>query len=257
MKHFLYLLGLVFFISSCDNDLTELTDTSTNQTVGNTNFAEVARSNIQSSTNQKAFIDQQNSKLSLSESEKSKALETVANSLVIIEDLYKSYNNIGNTYYRDGNYDFALFYYLTSLDLKLQASDNEGLALSYRNIALAYQAKGDFENAAINFWQSYYLYDLLENASKKAQLLNDLGVIYDLAHDFVAVDNFDVENSLALDFYTQAIDLNESLSDLTGIAQSETNVELLFQTYSQKTNSTGSRTDIEPSRDQDDVEDEL
>ncbi len=257
MKHFLYLLVCVFIFSSCENDPSELVVKDAGQTLAGPNFAATARANIQDAASQQNYLSQQNSLLLLSEAEKSKALASVSNASQLADDLYKSYNNLGNEFYRNGNYSIALFLYLTSVELKIQEADSESLALTYRNIGLAYEAVEDYENAAINFWQSYYIYETLGNSSKKATLLNDLGAVYDLAHDFVSSELFDVENSLALGYYTQSVELNETLGDFEGVAQAQANIGLLFETYSQKGNMINTRNRLEPSRDQDDVEDEL
>lgn len=257
MRHILYLLGLVFIFSSCENDHPELADSDMEQTIASQNFEEIAIRNIQSVTNQQNYLNEQNKALSLSEVEREKAISTVSNASEAVDDLYKSYNNIGNEHYRSGNYSLALLFYLSSVELKLQGSDDESLALTYRNIALTYEALGNYENAAINFWQSYYLYQSAEDDEKIATLLNDLGAVYDLAHDFIPRGLFQPENSLALDYYTQSVELNESLGDVEGVSQTEVNIGLLFQTYSKGNKSNNSRTDLEPSRDQDDVEDEL
>lgn len=257
MKHFLYLLVCVLIFSSCESDLAEIAPATTDQVIASQDFAEIARANIQDPTRQEVYLNQQNQILSLSENERSKALGTVSNASELGSDLYKSYNNLGNEFYRNGNYNLALFLYLTSVELKIQEADSESLALTYRNIGLAYEALEDYENAAINLWQSYYLYETLGNTSKSATLLNDLGAVYDLAHDFVSSDLFDVENSLALGYYTQSVELNETLGDFEGVAQAQSNIGLLFETYSRNGNTINSRNRLEPSRDQDDVEDEL
>lgn len=257
MRHILYLLGLVFIFSSCENVHPELADADPDQAISGQNFEDIAIRNIQSITSQQNYLKEQNEALSLSENERGKALSTASNASETVDDLYKSYNNIGNEHYRSGNYNLALLFYLTSVELKLQGSDDESLALTYRNIALTYEALGNYENAAINFWQSYYLYQSLEDDEKVATLLNDLGAVYDLAHDFIPRGLFQPESSLALDFYNQSVELNESLGDIEGVNQTEINIGLLFQTYSKGKKSSSSRTDLEPSRDQDDVEDEL
>ena len=257
MKHFLYLFLAVVVLSSCEDNLNEVTSNTQNQITAPENLSLIAQENIQNKDSQLRYLQQQNRALSLSEDERNKTLSSTTNGFKITEGLAKIYNNTGNDYYREGNYEYALFYYLLSLDLKLPTNDNEGMALSYRNIALTYQTLGDYQNAAINFWQSYYLYEALENASNKAKLLNDLGIVYDLAHDFVNLAQFDVENSQSLLFYEQSIDLSQALNDYEAIAQTENNIGLYYNTYLSKSSNYTSRTDLPVSRDQEDVEDEL
>ncbi len=258
MKHFLYLLVFAFIFTSCENEHSEVAPSAADHTIASQDFAEIARLNMQNTASQQKYISRQNQLLALSENERSKALDPSSNASEIVDDVFKSYNNIGNQFYRSGNYNFALLFYLTSVELKLQGSNNESLALTYRNIGLAYEALGDFENAAINLWQSYLLYQSLGNASKTATLLNDLGAVYDLAHDFLPLVQFQVDNSMALGFYTQAMDLSESLGEEARIDQVQKNIGMLFETYSERANLVNARSgDLKVRRDQDDVEDEL
>lgn len=255
MRHFLYLLLSVLMLSSCNDNLPELEKSAQSQVVPE-NLSMLAQENIENPTSQKNYLSSQADLLQLSEIDKSKLLNTAANGSEEGVGLAREYNNLGNQYYKNKSYKIALFYYLTSLNLKLGTGDDLGMALSFRNIALAYQALGDYRNAALNFWQSYYLYELVEDSSRMAKLLNDLGIVYDLAHDFINLEDFDAENSYALSYYSQSIELNESSSNLEGVLQTEHNIESFFSTYLNRDTAT-SRTTGEVSRDQDDVEDEL
>lgn len=257
MKHFLYLFLFVVVLSSCEDNFNEVAVDDQKKETHPDNLSLIAQENILNKEFQKQYIQQQTNSLSLSDDEKSKSLNSSTNGLLIVGDLGKAYNNAGNDFYREGDFEYALFYYLLSLDLKLVNGDNEGMAISYRNIALTYQTIGDYRNAAINFWQSYYLYEALEDTSKMAKLFNDLGIVYDLAHDFVGLEQFDIDNSQALTFYEQSINFSEGLNDNEAIIQVENNINLFYGTYLSKDIYQSNRTDIEVSRDQDDVEDEL
>lgn len=255
MRHFFYLSLSVLMFTSCNDNLPEVEQAVQNQSLSE-NIASIAQVNINNVALQREYLSNQQKSLTLSENEISKLLNTSSNGMEGEVELAKEYNNLGNQHYRNENYEIALFYYLTSLDLKLETGHDSGLALSFRNIALTYQAIGDHRNAALNFWQSYYLYELLDDNSGMAKLLNDLGIVYDLAHDFVDLAEFDVENSYALSYYSQSIALNESFDNLGGVLQTEKNVESFYSTYLDKDMLTTSRTG-DVSRDQDDVEDEV
>lgn len=255
MRHFLYLSLSVLVLTSCNDNLPEVEKSVQIQSISE-NIAGLAQDNINNVALQREYLSNQNSLLTLSESERSKLLDTSSNGSESGIGLGKKYNNLGNQHYRNKNYEVALFYYLNSLELKLGTGDHSGLALSFRNIALTYQAIGDHTNAALNFWQSYFLYELLEDNFRMAKLLNDLGVVYDLAHDFVDLAAFDLEKSYALSYYSQSIALNESFDNLDGVLQTEKNIESFYNTYLYRQMLTTSRTG-DVSRDQDDVEDEI
>ena len=222
-------------------------------TATNPDYSLIARSNLQDKQSQESFISKQMSALDISKAE----IKASHTSFVDGESESKTYNNLGNQYFSEGNYDLAIYYYYNSIQLKLELENVAGAALSYRNVALAYQAKGDFENAAVNYWQSLYLWQDLGDVARQAQLYNDLGAVYDLAHDFVDVVNFQIEESHALTLYEKSLDLSVALNDVEGVSQTEYNINLLNETYLGTKTSTTSSREGSLSRDQDDVEDEL
>lgn len=255
MRHFLYLLSFLLMFTSCNDNLPEL-EKSTQKQVIPENLSTLAQENIDNEASQKEYLSDQYNFLALSEIDRNKLVDNAENGSEEGLGLSKKYNNLGNEFYKSKNYEIALFYYLTSLDLKLDVGNDVGMALSFRNIALTYQAMGDYRNAAINFWQSYCLYKLQGDASRMAKLLNDLGIIYDLAHDFVHLKEFVLENSYALSYYSQSIDLSETFNNSEGVLQTELNIKSFYNTYLYRDTLAASRTD-DVSRDQDDVEDEI
>lgn len=266
MKNLFYLLlCLVLVVSSCSEDENITTPQAPQNT--SSDFASIAKRNLQSKDQQQAYLNQQLTALNLSQAEKEKALKNTSNDLLDLIFQAKTLNNLGNQLFAEENYELALFYYLNSLQVKTAANDLEGMAISYRNAALAYQEKGDYENAAINYWQSFYIWESLGNKSRQGQLYNDLGVVYSLSHDFLEVGSFSVEQSTSVTFYEKAIAINETLNDFEGIAQAKHNINLLYDNWlGEKSGSNAKVTgggdgdgddDFKGSYDQDDVEDEF
>lgn len=233
MKKIFYLLLIVSFISAC-NEKPENMVTPDQALATTVDFSTIAKANLQSTANQEAYLNKQLDLLDLSEHEIEKASKNASNNFISLKDSYKKLNNLGNQLFDEESYHLALFHYITSLQLSIFNGELEGQAIAFRNVALAYQQVGDYENAAINFWQSFYLWEKIGNESRKGQLYNDLGVVYALAHDFVPVTSFDVENSTALSFYDAALDLHHATNNAEKIAQVAYNIDVLYTTWLEK-----------------------
>lgn len=255
MKLFLYVLLLVCLVSSCNENAQDIAPSS--QVMATSDYSKIAQANLQNTANQEAYLSQQLSLLNLSKEEVEKASRGTSNGF--FKDSYKGLNNLGNLLFSQGSYDLALFYYISSLQILVFNDKLEAQAIAFRNIALTYQEKGDYENAAINFWQSFYLWEEIGDMSRQGQLYNDLGVVYALAHDFVPAENFDVENSTTLHFYESAIDIHTEINDLERVVQAEYNIDLLYTAWLGKESNTitskGEKDELQYA--QDDVEDIL
>lgn len=257
MKRIIYFLLAFVFFSGCNNEADILPNSSQESTVSTNDLSVLAEKNLQNKTNQKVDIQQQLAALNISENEIEKAT-AYKSSFLNLSERINQLNLIGNEFLAESNYNFALFYYLISLELAVANSDIHKGAALYRNIALAYQHKGDYHKAAVNFWHSFQLWSMVGDDARIAQLYNDLGVVYALAHDFESLEDFDVENSLALAFFESALDSRIAQNDSDDIQQSEYNIATLFAAWSNKVLTTGrSRDNDEFLYAQDDVEDDL
>ena len=57
------------------------------------------------------------------------------------------YNNIGNIYNSQGNYDKGLEYYSKSVSIKKELGDKKGMGASYNNIGVMHKDQGNYEKA--------------------------------------------------------------------------------------------------------------
>ena len=75
-------------------------------------------------------------------------------------DVAASYNNIGNVYNRQGNYEEALEYYQKDLDItvRLVGQDHPDVASSYSNIGVVYRKKGDRTAATEMYTKAYHIF---------------------------------------------------------------------------------------------------
>lgn len=254
MKRFIYFLLALVFFTSCNEEADTLPNTSQKPANPAIDFSVIAEKNLQDKTSQVADIDQQLSALNIAESEIEKATD-YKNSFLGLSERISQLNLLGNDFLGEGSYDFALMYYLISLQLAVSNDDIQKSAALYRNIALAYQHKGDYRKAAINLWHSLQLWSTLGDNARIAQVHNDLGVVYALAHDFMPLEYFDVDNSFALAFFESALDSRIAHSDSDGLYQSEYNITTLYGVWSDKLLSSNSSSDYLYA--QDDPEDDL
>lgn len=253
MKRFIYFLLALGFLSSCNDEADVLPNTG-QPAIISTDFSVIAEKNLQSKTSQEAYLDQQLATLNFSDNEIEKAVN-YKNSFLSLSERISQLNLIGNEFLVEGNYNYALLYYLISVQLAVANDDIQKGAALYRNIALAYQHRGDYREAALNFWHSLQLWSSLGDNARIAQLHNDLGVVYALAHDFVALAHFNVENSFALAFFETALDRRIAQDASVGIQQAEYNIATLYGVWSNKV--LGSNTSSDYLYAQDEHEDDL
>ena len=252
MKNYFYLLFLILIVSSCDDQSEYITPADPDSEFENLYFSTLAKDNLKSIESQRELVTSQLNAFNLSTAEKEKIAKHSGGN-ASFADQSKELNNQGNIHYTEGNFDLALYYYYNSLQIKLETPGDEGLSVTYRNVALAYQALGDYKNAAINFWQALLIAEELDNVDRIAMLYNDLGVIYDLAYDFGPIESFDPETSASVSLYEKALSISISINNTERIAQANFNLELL---YDLKEDSSTARRRA-AGRDQDDVEDQL
>lgn len=249
MKRFIYCLLAFGLFSSCNDETDVRPDLGQENIAPAIDFSVIAEKNLQDKPSQEADIEQQMAALNIAVSEIQKVADNKNASLSLSERINRL-NHLGSEFLAESNYNFALMYYLISLQLAVDNEDAQKAAVLYRNLALAYQYKGEYQKAAINFWHSLQLWSRLGDHARKMQLYNDLGVVYALVHDFVPVEDFDVDNSYALAFFEAALDGE-------GVQQSEYNITLLYTTWSNKALITNGRDNDEYLYAQDDVEDDL
>ena len=116
-----------------------------------------------------------------------------------------SYNDIGLTYKKQGDYTKALEYYFKALDIQknVLGKEHPDTAISYNNIAGVYYSQGDYTKAL-----EYYLkaLDIKEKVLGKehpdtATSYNNIGLAYDNLGDYTK----------ALEYHFKALDIREKV----------------------------------------------
>ncbi len=89
-----------------------------------------------------------------------------------------SWYNIGNVYYKTGEFSNALKYYFISLDIRKSISDKHGLANSYNNIGMVYTQLGDYSEAIKNYLTSLKIAEEIADEKIVAKCHINMGDIY-------------------------------------------------------------------------------
>lgn len=106
------------------------------------------------------------------------------------------------------NPDEAIKYGSEAKDLSEQLNFQRGLAYALKNIGLGYYIKGNFVEATINWEQSLYIFDSLEDDNGFANISGNLGVCY-----------FNMGNeSKATEYHLEALKIAEIKNDSTRMA---------------------------------------
>jgi len=92
--------------------------------------------------------------------------------------LAKGYNNRGDLFYKKLEFDTALKYYNSSLDLYHVLKDSNGLGANYNAIGNLYFSKADYDSSAVYFVRAIDIYDRLKQEKQQIIILNNLSKNY-------------------------------------------------------------------------------
>lgn len=124
------------------------------------------------------------------------------------KDIAGSFLNIGIIYYYQNNYPEALNNYYTALNIRKEIGDQEGIANSYTNIGLVFDDPVNYAEALKNFFAALKIYEEIDNKTGVAASYNNIGHIY------YNQDNYHD----ALKMYTASKQINETMGDRYGVA---------------------------------------
>ena len=130
-----------------------------------------------------------------------------------------AYNNIGVTYYNQGNFPEALNNQLVSLKIREEIGDQAGIASSYNNIGNVYYDQGNYPEALKNYFASLKLREAIGNKKDIATSYNNIGIVYDSQNNYPE----------ALKNYFVALKIFEALGDPQGIAHSHNNIGVTYK----------------------------
>ena len=146
-------------------------------------------------------------------------------------------SNIGGIYSNQKEYAKALDFYNRSLKMREKTDDKRGMGIVYNNIGVNYYNEGDiaysrtgniqfatekYMKALNNYTKSLSLYEETGNKAGIAGIYTYIGIIhFDLGQFAMKTGNKDLvetKNSLALDYLTKSLRLQEELGNKAGVA---------------------------------------
>lgn len=123
--------------------------------------------------------------------------------------------------YRYHNPDSARMYGYEALTLSRKQRDLKLEVEALHNLAVSYQAQGDYKKALAHNLNALILRKKLNDELKTANTLNNIGIAYDELGNF----------SLALKYYNQAYQCYKKKKHIEGIAMVSTNLGILFKAH--------------------------
>jgi tetratricopeptide (TPR) repeat protein len=130
-----------------------------------------------------------------------------------------SWNNIGNIYSDQSEYDKALEAYRTSLALREKIQDKKGMSASWNNMGGIHRFKGDLDKSLECHLRSLQLKEEIGDKKGMASSYNNIGNIY----------NDKGDRPKALDFYFKSLKLKEEIGNKLGIADSYVSIGIIYK----------------------------
>ncbi len=154
----------------------------------------------------------------------SKALINHNSSLRIREEIKDkqgialSLHNIGIIYAELFNYPEALKNYLAALKIREEIGDKGNIAASYVNIGIIYAEQGDLSKAIKYFLSALKIFEGFGDKVNTAYTLNNIGSLYNAQSNSIE----------ALKHYSLALKIQEDIGDKRGIAATLENIGVVY-----------------------------
>jgi len=145
--------------------------------------------------------------------------EKASDKTVILKLKAGAYNNIGNIYQVQGEYQEALKNDFTALAIIEEIGDRKGTASSYNNIGNIYAGMGNYPEALKNLFAALKIKEETGNKKSIANSYNNIGIIYWYQGDYTE----------ALKNHSNALKIREEIGDKFGVASSYNNISLVYE----------------------------
>jgi len=118
--------------------------------------------------------------------------------------------NIGLAYYFKGNYDSAAVYYYQALDQYKTVKDPEGRAALLNELGKLYRKTRDLDRSLQFYDEAYAIYKSIGSNTGMATILNESGVVFEYREDYKE----------AIHRYQQSLDICNRIRDTAGASWS-------------------------------------
>lgn len=128
--------------------------------------------------------------------------------------IVKSYNSIGNYYFKIAEYDSSLANYDKALNIARKQKFDEDISKAIGNMAPVYAKKGDYNKALELYTEALDLADRKNDMEQVALVVEKIGNVFNDKGEYLQ----------ALDYYKQSLEIKKKRGDLKGMAESYVNI---------------------------------
>ncbi len=118
-----------------------------------------------------------------------RALELYKDVLEVAEDAYDkaaTCHQIGISYHRKGQFEEAIHWYRTSMEIKKEIDDKKGLAYSMHQVGMAYEAMHDYAPALQWYHKAVTVFEQIGEQNELGNTYRQMGILYYLKGDYDA-----------------------------------------------------------------------
>jgi len=141
-------------------------------------------------------------------------------------NIARSYNIIGISLHKRGEYAKALENYLKTIKISEEIEDENRIASTKNNIGAIYERIADFDKALQYYLEALNYYKETNTKRKISPLYNNIGILYEKLED----------DDKALEYHNKSLELSMDLEDKAPLAVSYANIGNIYtrqQKYSQ------------------------
>ncbi|MBN1187389.1 MAG: tetratricopeptide repeat protein [Bacteroidales bacterium] len=132
--------------------------------------------------------------------------------------IMRSYQTIGTTYIKQGNYDIAINYIEKAMEIAEKTDDKSGISACLGNIGVIYEIKGNYEKALEFYEESLKMDEKIGDRKGIADCFNNMGIIYDYQGNFDKAD----------EYYNKSLEMYKEIGNKEGISMAYGNLGTLY-----------------------------
>jgi signal transduction histidine kinase/Tfp pilus assembly protein PilF len=133
----------------------------------------------------------------------------------------QSLNNIGVSYYFEGDFERTLEFFIKSLELREEVGDKKDITASLNNLGSCYDEMNDLDNALKYYLQALAVNEDLNDPDFKAGMMHNIGVTYEKKSDY----------HKALEYFLLSEELYRELDNKTSLGIVLGTIGIIFKNF--------------------------
>ena len=131
----------------------------------------------------------------------------------------RSYNIIGISFHRRGNYDQAMRFYNQARTVFEKIDDKHKIASLNNNTGAIFEKLGNYDNALESHFQALKIWEEMDDLQHTSASLNNIGIIYEKQGSY----------DHALEYHFKSLKIKEELGDTRNAAFSYNNIGIIYE----------------------------